>query len=356
MSLSRLRLFQFRCFGNVELAVDDAAPVVGFVGENAAGKTSILEAVCVLLRLQSPRAQAMGDLVRFGDDKAAVEGELDGTTLRWVQSASGRRLSVDGERAGKAANYLAHSGLVVWMGNDDILLVRAGGDGRRRFLDFVGSQMFPEYRGSLRAYERALRSRNFLLKKPDVTEAQLAAYAAVLAEHGDRLSGWREQMVAQLSPVAAEAHREISGRDESFEMVYQPSAEPGGLAAAIANSRGDERRRKSTVVGPHRDDLALQLNGMPLAQFGSEGQQRTAVLAMKIAQARVLHQVRGRAPMILVDDVFGELDTSRRQQLMAGLPKESKIWLTTTTLDWADDALLERMTRFEVTSGTLQRM
>lgn len=354
MSLSRLRLFQFRCFGNVELTVDDDVPVVAFVGENAAGKTSILEAVCVLLRLQSPRAQAMADLVRFGDDKAAIEGELDGATLRWVQSASGRRLSVDGERAGKAASYLAHSGLVVWMGNDDILLVRAGGDGRRRFLDFVGSQMFPEYRTSMRSYERALRSRNFLLKKPGATEAQLAAYAAVMAEHGDRLTAWRAEMVADLASEATIAHREISGRDELFVMEYQASAMSGTLADAIASTRDDERRRKSTVVGPHRDEVSLQLNGMPIAQFGSEGQQRTAVLAMKIAQARVLQNVRGQAPTLLIDDVFGELDTSRRQRLMAGLPGDSKIWLTTTTLDWADDALLEKMTRFEVVNGTLR--
>ncbi len=351
MSLTRLRLYQFRCFDNATIDVPDDARMIAFVGPNAAGKTSILEAVCVLLRLQSPRASALGELIRFGEEKAAVEGAFGDGILRWVQSAKSRRLSVDGERCGRSADYLAHSGLVVWLGNDDIMLIRGGGDGRRRFLDFVGSQLFPEYRPSLRAYDRALRSRNYLLKKPGVSESQLAAYAAVMIEHGEKLIAMRRVLIEELAPLADAAQRAVSGRDEPLQLAYAPSVAEGGFSTALKETVDEERRKKSTVVGPHRDDMELALCGMPVGQFGSEGQQRTAVLGLKLAQAELLKSHCGKPPVILIDDVFGELDTDRRQRFMDQLPEGSPRWITTTNLDWADDALLEKMKVFEVSDG-----
>lgn len=351
MSLTRLRLYQFRCFDNVTIDVPGDARMIAFVGPNAAGKTSILEAVCVLLRLQSPRASAVGELIRFGEEKAAVEGAFGDATLRWVQSAKTRRLTVDGERCGRSADYLAHSGLVVWLGNDDILLIRGGGEGRRRFLDFVGSQLFAEYRPSLRAYERALRSRNYLLKKPSVSESQLAAYAAVMVDHGEKLIAMRRALIEKLVPFADTAQRSVSGRDEPLELVYAPSVVEGTFSAALSQSADEERRKKSTVVGPHRDDFEMALCGMPVGQFGSEGQQRTAVLSLKLAQAELLKSHCGRPPVILIDDVFGELDPERRQRFVDQLPDDSPRWITTTNLDWADDALLEKMVRYNVRDG-----
>ncbi|MFT5109896.1 MAG: DNA replication and repair protein RecF, partial [Pseudoalteromonas tetraodonis] len=162
--LRSLKLRQFRCFDS--LKIEPAAGVSMFVGENAQGKTSILESVCVLLRLQSPRCSGMGDLVKFERDGFGIEGDNGESLLSFSYVPSGKkRMAVDGDVQRRKGDYLANSGLVVWMANDDLNLVRGGGDPRRRYLDFIAAQVHPGYRVALRAYERALRARNFLLKR-----------------------------------------------------------------------------------------------------------------------------------------------------------------------------------------------
>ena len=157
----------------------------------------MLEAVCVLLRLQSPRTNSIADLTMFEKKEFGTQGQLDGVTLRHVQSGKRRRLTVDGEVARKPGDYLRSSGLVVWMGNEDLQLVRGSGENRRRYLDFAGSQLFPDYRTALRSYEKAVRSRNALLKR-DATPNwnQIDAYTQVLVEHGTILIQRRRELVS----------------------------------------------------------------------------------------------------------------------------------------------------------------
>ena len=329
--LTRLRLHQIRCFGTVEARFDPAVVEV-FTGANAQGKTSLLEAICLLLRLQSPRTQSVADLVRFRDDRGAVEGDFADRLLR-VVIGSERRFQVDGQVCGRSRSYLESSGLVVWMGNEDMALVKGGGEGRRRFLDFAASQIHPGYLDSLRHYERALRARNHLLKQPSLDFRQLDAYAKLMVAHGAPVTAARRDLVARLGPEAAFFQDEIGGRHEVLALRYD-DASPGGLAAALAETGGEEQRRRVTVVGPHRDDLVLEVNALAAGAFASEGQQRTVALALKLAQARVLRAATERWPLLLVDDVFGELDPGRRHRLWANLPRQAQCFVTTTTLAW----------------------
>ena len=344
--LSRLRLRNFRCFETLDCALSGGVSL--FVGDNAQGKTSILEAVCVLLRLQSPRAGGIAELVRFGEDGFAIEGEFAGQQLLYSISGSRRRMAVDGTVSTRRGDYLAETGLVVWMGNDDLALVRGGGDGRRRYLDFAASQIHPGYRGALRAYERALRARNFLFKRDARPRwDQIDAYTKLLVEHGTVISEVRADLIDALAAPAADAQHSVSGRDEPLVLTYVRS---GGedLATAYEQSREEDARRRQTLVGPHRDDLGLEINSLPAAQFASEGQQRTIALSLKLAQGSVLHTVRGVAPMLLIDDIFGELDVSRRNALLENLPADSQKLITTTQLDWANGELLESASQFSV--------
>ena len=329
--LTRLRLHQIRCFGTVELRLDPEVVQV-FTGANAQGKTTLLEAVCLLMRLQSPRAQTLGELVRFGARSGAVEGDAGDHLLR-VVVGDDRRFQVDGHVVGRSRDYLAASGLVVWMGNDDIALVRGGSEGRRRFLDFAASQIHPGYLDSLRHYERALRARNFLLKQGDPDRRQLDAYARLLVGHGEPVTVARRDLVARLAPEAAVLQHRVGGGQESLALRYE-DASPGGLAAALEGSREEESRRRVTVAGPHRDDLALEVNGLAAASFASEGQQRTLALALKLAQAGVLRAAVGRWPLLLLDDIFGELDPERRHRLWTALPPEAQCLVTATSLAW----------------------
>ena len=249
-------------------------------------------------------------------------------------------MAVEGEACARQQDYLEGGGLIVWMGNEDLELVRGPGEVRRRYLDFLASQMAPGYRSHLSRYRRALKARNLLLKERRPDEEQVAAYTALLIEHGEALQRVRADLVAGLGEPVAEAHRRVSGAREEVALTYQPSGGPD-LAAAFTQARAREWRQRQTVVGPHRDEMVLQLNGLSASDFGSEGQQRTLALALKLGQGRLLESLGTRKPVFLIDDVFGELDPARRNALLAELPEGSQKLITTTSVAWLDEAVLQ---------------
>lgn len=336
--LTSLKLNQFRCFDSLRLELGEGVTI--FVGDNAQGKTSILEAVCVLLRLQSPRTSSLADCTRFETSGFALATDHRESELRFQFSEkSGRKLFLDGETQKRSGDYLRSSELVVWMANDDLALIRGGAEGRRRYLDFMAAQLYPDYRPALRAYERALRSRNFLLKKHAAPRwAEIDAYTRLLAGHGAILTRSRRILAEKLQPFAAEAQHQISGRQETVTMTYEPaSGDRDDLAATLLARRDEEFRKRQTAAGPHRDDLFLSVENKPAAKFASEGQQRTLALALKLAQTRLFLEERNRPPIMLIDDVFGELDPGRRNALMIAWPRDSQKLITTTHLGWLDD-------------------
>ena len=336
--LSQLKLRDFRCFESLE--VEFAPGPQFFTGDNAQGKTSILEAVCVLLRLASPRSTQLTPLVRAGSRGFSVQGRHGTRQMQFYFGPERRKLALDGVEQTGTAEYL-RIGRLVYFGNTDLGLVTGSADGRRRFLDFLGTQIEPLYRMNLRAYDRALRSRNRLLKAVPVRRREVEAYDTPLVEAGTLLTRLRHSLVAELAPWAARAQRNIgvapAASAELLGLEYQPGSGED-FATALAASRDHEARLRQTVVGPHRDDLLLTLNGHPAATFGSEGQQRTLALALKLAQADLLAAVWRTPPLLLLDDIFGELDPSRRNALLSALPTEAQQLVTTTHLDWLSDA------------------
>lgn len=331
--LTELKLRTFRCFDalRVELETENF-----FIGQNGQGKTSILEAACVLLRVQSQRSSTLAPLIQIGQRNFAVAGRYADHAMEFRYSALRRKLMFDEVEQASATEYLRLA-RVVSFSNTDIELVRGGSDARRRFLDFLGAQITPGYRATLRAYERALRARNALLKSAHPRPREIAAYVPPLLEHGSKLSQMRAALVRQLAPFASEAHREISGCDEDLKLEFA-AGNGADFAADLERSSAQEARLRQTVVGPHRDDLSLHVNAMSAAQFASEGQQRTVALAMKVAQARVFEAEQGTAPLLLIDDIFGELDPERRNRLLHALPANAQKLVTATSLRWREGA------------------
>ncbi len=330
--LTQLQLRNFRCFESLALELD--AGFTFFIGGNGEGKTSILEAACVLLRLQSQRTSTLSPLVRVGAKAFAVRGRFDEHALEFSYGGLHRRLKFDDVDQRTATEYLRLA-RVVSFANVDIELVRGGSDARRRYLDFLGTQIEPTYRSTLRAYERALRSRNALLKSATPRTREIAAYDAPLIENGTRLRDMRATIVDRLAPFVRQAHHEISVTTEKIDIYFSPGAAED-FAKDLAESREKELRLRQTVVGPHRDDVDLFVDGMPANSFASEGQQRTLALALKIAQARVF-AASGSSPLLLIDDIFGELDPDRRNALLRSLPNESQKLVTATSLQWRKD-------------------
>jgi DNA replication and repair protein RecF len=336
--LSRLLLRDFRCFEHAELTLHPEMTLL--VGRNAQGKTSVLEAVCVLMRLQSPRTSARTELIRFGAKACVIEGMWNDTRLRFGQSAVTRRLAVNEAICGRSGDYLKSTARVVWMDHADMNLARGTAEHRRRYLDFAAAQLYAEYLPALKSYERALRSRNFLLKRDAaVAWKQVDAYGTQLALHGEVLARCRAALVEELMPHVREAHAQVSGAMEEASISYVRGFAGESLEQSLRDAREDEQRTRSTAVGTHRDELRLEINGRDAGAFASEGQQRTLCLALKLAQARVLEEGAGEPPLLLLDDIFGELDKRRRAALLAHLPSHAQKIITTTFVDWVEDGL-----------------
>ncbi len=329
--LTDLQLKDFRCFESLGIRL--ARDFNFFIGANGEGKTSILEGACVLLRLQSQRSSSFAPVVRAGAKSFALRGTFEGHAMEFQYGGLRRKLKFDGVEQRVATEYLRVA-RVVSLANIDIELVRGGSEARRRYLDFVGSQIDAHYRPTLRAYERALRSRNALLKSAHPRSRELAAYDSQLLAHGARLGALRAPLIERLAPLAAAAYRSISAAKEKIDAYFAPGNEDD-FAAHLARSRAQEMRLRQTVVGPHRDDIDLFVDGMAAQAYASEGQQRTLALALKIAQARLLAEDH-EPPLLLIDDIFGELDPERRNALLGALPAEAQKLVTATALPWPE--------------------
>ncbi|MEI6675176.1 MAG: AAA family ATPase, partial [Verrucomicrobiota bacterium] len=199
--LRSLRLMNFRCFESLAMNVPAAGVVL--VGNNAQGKTSILEALCVLVRLQSPRSRRLATLVRSGSEGFGVAGDPWNQERQVRHTRAGLMLKVDAEPRPSQGNYLSDGGLVVWMGNEDLDLIRGPGEQRRRYLDFLGSQLDPDYRRAWSLYRSALRAKNLLLKDGRPRDAEVLAYEEILVASGTVLMESRTRFVAELAPLAA---------------------------------------------------------------------------------------------------------------------------------------------------------
>jgi DNA replication and repair protein RecF len=330
--VSKLLIRDFRCFTRLELEFEQDSTCI--VGKNASGKTSLLEAVAVLARLQSPRTTSLAQLIRVGAKGLVTDGFMSGYHLQFYYSPTRRKLALDGVEQKNSKAWLALAKLV-YFANSDIGMIRGPAELRRRFLDFVGSQLFESYRSTLRSYEKALQSRNRYLKMIPPRQREVNAYSKALVQFGTRLSLLRAGLIQQLEPYLVLAFAAVSDRNETIGLAYKQGA-TADFEVALRESEKEESRLMTTVVGPHRDDLQITLNDKPAEIFASEGQQRTIVIALKLAEAKLLELQFNKPPLLLLDDVFGELDAARRNRLFLALPSRGQRFVTTTHLDWLE--------------------
>jgi DNA replication and repair protein RecF len=340
--VASLAIRDFRNLAEVELRPSERATVL--VGDNGQGKTNLLEALFFLTTLKPLRAARLAELVRFGMEKASVTSEMDGPgglrRLAVQADASGRTAWLDGKAQEKLEGYF--EGLAaVCFAPDDLLLVKGSPDGRRRFLDRAAFNRWPAVLAEAREYVRALRARNAALRT-GAPEGVEEAFRQPLARAGARLLVRRRDVVEELSPRVEAAFREISGPAAPAARIgYRPSggvdlagSEPEvteRLLAALGSRLHRDRERRFTSVGPHMDELSLALDGKGARAYGSQGQQRALVLALKIAEIENIRALLGRPPLLLLDDVSSELDPDKNRFLLAYLRSlDGQAFLTTT--------------------------
>jgi len=379
MRIRRLNFVDFRNYAEVELVPDRGMNLL--LGPNGAGKTNILEGLHLVATGLSPRAGRDQEMVRWGCAAFSVRAEVEedvfpgASAVYQVTYTSGRGKAV--RRGGKALTGRARTAVVggaVMFSPDDLHLVKGSPGGRRTFLDLIAVKRWPRARGLLRRYELVLAHRNRLLadiaggKLPGRAGLdQLSAWTAQLADLGGEVLEQRVAVCAALSPLLARAYRALGGA-EVLSAVYEsdvlgPEPSCAGraelkplLQAALDVRLADERRRGVTLAGPHRDDLRLTLDSAPARVFASQGQQRTIALALRLAETTLLRKALDEEPLLLLDDVFSELDPFRRKALLSEVSRPSgrrQTFLTATDRAGIPDGGLEDAAVFTIEDGTV---
>ncbi|HWA10322.1 MAG TPA: DNA replication and repair protein RecF [Opitutaceae bacterium] len=352
----RLRKLTLRHFRNVGLATLEFSGRRQFlVGANGQGKTNLLEATGFLTALRSFRATDNRLLIGHGQPLAALACELEherlGDTRVTIKlRPDGKELWCDQQRVTRLADHLGKFPTVVFS-SQDLQLVRGAPAGRRRWLDLTLAAMDANYLRALQTYSRALAERNSLLKRGNATDAELAAFEEVLAPAAADLIGRRAAGLQALGATLASAYARLGGDAEPAALVYAPDfAEPSAeiLRARLEGGRARDRQFRATLAGPHRDDFRLEVRRREAKDFASEGQQRSLVLALRLAQAAWFEERSGVRPVLLADDVLGELDPERRRRFWAAIDPAAQLIATGTKLP---DAELGAWQVFAVADG-----
>jgi DNA replication and repair protein RecF len=333
MQIRRLALQQFRNIASAQL--DLSGRLQFLLGPNGQGKTNLLEATGLITALRSFRSAETRHLIAHGQTEAALactlEHEIEGETKLTIKLKPGaKEVWLEATKLTRLADFIGRFPTVVFSSQDQQLL-RGSPGGRRRWLDLTLAAMDAGYLKALQRYHRALAERNALLKS-EASDAQLTAFEQVLAEHGEVLISSREVGLQALANSLTEAYSQIADNAEPTGFAYAPdiSTDAAGLRAKLAKNRGRDRMTRTTSSGPHRDDFEFTLRGRAAKDFASEGQQRALLLSLRLAQASWFRDRSGVQPVLLADDVLGELDPVRRARFWAAVPETAQVIATGT--------------------------
>ncbi|HEY9599778.1 MAG TPA: DNA replication/repair protein RecF [Cyanophyceae cyanobacterium] len=378
MYLETLHLRQFRNYQDCLVQFD--APKTILVGDNAQGKSNLLEAVELLSTLKSHRSVRDRDLILESSNIAQIRANLKraygSAEMALTLRSQGRRTAaLNREALRRQLDFLGVLNAVQFS-SLDLELVRGSPERRRNWLDSILTQLEPIYAYILQQYNQVLRQRNALLKKfrrqqaeggvdelsSNEFHAQLALWDAQLATAGSRVTRRRARVLERLAPLAAAWHTSISGATEVLEVNYAPNVslekdDPEDVQQAfldkIQQRRIPEQHQATTLVGPHRDEVEFTINQTPARSYGSQGQQRTLVLALKLAELKLIEEVVGEPPLLLLDDVLAELDLNRQNQLLNAIQDRFQTLITTTHLGAFDSLWLNSSQILSVHAGQI---
>jgi DNA replication and repair protein RecF len=373
-----------RCFRNYqEQLVNFQTQKTILVGNNAQGKSNLLDGIELLSTLKSNRAKKDQDLIKEGASSAEIRGQVTrnftSNNLSIILRQQGRKtLTINGEKISRNLDFLGSLNTVLFS-SLDLDLVRGGPDYRRNWVDNLLLQLEPVYDYLLKQYYQVLKQRNAFLKlhKKNNLSAinvvnlrensnlylELELWDQKLAETGSRVTRRRARVLTKIAPLAAHWHAKISNQTENLTIVYEPNIvwsedDPLLVQKAIQKQLKQHRIAElnfgSTTIGPHRDEIQFKINYTPVRSFASQGQQRTLVLALKLAELQLIEQVIGEPPLLLLDDVLAELDSIRQNHLLDALGDRFQTIITTTHLNSFDLSILKEAQILCVEKGTIK--
>lgn len=341
MKITGVQLNNYRSYEACEIQPCEGVNVL--LGNNGQGKTNVLEAIYLTCTGRSHRTRQDRELIRWGADFATVGVQAqrrDGShEVEIVLPAMGRRkIRVAGQEISWSGELMGHVTGVLFS-PEDLRTVKDGPAERRRFVDMALSQLRPAYYYALQRYARALKQRNEVLRMANASPSLLTtldSWDEQLAVAGAELMRHRRAYIERLSAAASETHKNIADGREHLEIRYLPSVSQGddvqSALEALFAVRENDTRRMTTSVGAHRDDVQILVEGRDVRAFGSQGQQRTAALSMRLSELTVMHDELGEWPMLMLDDVMSELDPGRRRQLVSHL-KGIQTFITCTDIE-----------------------
>lgn len=324
MIIKSIELADYRNYEELNLTFDRGTTIL--YGNNAQGKTNILEAVYVAATTKSHKGSKDKEIIRFGKEEAHIRTyvEKEGVETRvdmHLRKAGSKGIAIDGQKIKRAADLLGLCN-VVFFSPEDLGIIKNGPSERRRFVDMELCQLDNIYLNDLNNYNKIVNQRNKLLKdmylSPGLKET-LGIWDMQLVAYGSKIIERRKLFVSQLNEIIYEIHKRLSGGKEELKIKYQPDTSVEDFESKLYMNMDRDMKMKMTSVGPHRDDFVFQIGGMDARKFGSQGQQRTAALSLKLAEIELVKKITGDTPVLLLDDVLSELDSSRQQLLLEGM-------------------------------------
>lgn len=356
MIIKSLELADYRNYDNLFIQFDKGVNIL--YGDNAQGKTNILEAVYLAATTKSHRGSKDKEIINFAKEEAHIRTyvEKDHVETRvdmHLRKAGSKGIAIDGQKIKRAADLLGLCN-VVFFSPEDLGIIKNGPSERRRFVDMELCQLDSVYLHNLNNYNKVVNQRNRLLKdmyfNPGLQE-MLGVWDAQLVNYGCKVIERRRSFVEQLNQVICHIHKELSGNKELLQVQYEPDVEMDQFERRLLFSRDKDIKMKTTSVGPHRDDFSFLINGMDARKFGSQGQQRTAALSLKLSEIRLVESIIKDSPVLLLDDVLSELDSGRQQLLCNSIGNIQTI-ITCTGLEDFVNNRFQIDSIFKVKEGT----
>ena len=324
MRVKSLKLKNFRNYDLLHLDFDDSTNI--FYGNNAQGKTNILEAVYLSGTTKSHRGTKDRDLIQFGKEESHIEAVVEKNNIEYQIDMHLKKNSPKGIAINKLpikkASELFGIVNIVFFSPEDLNIIKNGPAERRRFIDLELSQLDKIYLSNLSNYNRIINQRNHLLKDIKFPEKQenliqtLDIWELQLVEYGNKIIERRNEFIEEINKIISSIHKKLTGGKEEIKLVYEPSNGNIPLEQALRRNREKDFRIKSTSVGPHRDDICFMIGDLDIRRFGSQGQQRTAALSLKLSEIELVKQAIHDTPILLLDDVLSELDKYRQNYLL----------------------------------------
>lgn len=356
MYIKEIELKDFRNYKDIKVSFSENVNI--FLGNNAQGKTNLLEGIYLNAMAKSFKTTKDKELIRFDREFCKIKtiaffDEDEHLTEIVINKEGKKGIKIDGVKMKKTSELLERIFIIIFS-PEDLKIVKDEPEKRRKFTDRELCQIKPGYFNDLNNYKKVLKQRNAYLKEENIDTSVLDVWDYELAKYGIRIIKTRSEFIEKIDEISRQIHSRISGGKERLELKYEPNVDAEeNFTEVLVKNRRDDIRNRTTVRGPHKDDFKISADGIDLRKFGSQGQQRTAALSLKLSEIKLIEEEMGEKPILLLDDVLSELDNDRQNYLIHSLGG-NQLFITTTDISGKVARQLPEGKVFKITKGEVE--